>query len=825
MTTVADLLDEVVQLAARRQWGQKITDYPPVEALLKSDPQTQRQCLIDLVDRMRTSGKDFQLRWTFEEIYGRLLQRKLPLEETDILKVIDQARFGTCVGFSIKAAERFVAESGLTDQVRDALTSFRQSLGRGLRSGQEQQKFLKRVAALLGEDEQVEIHVDSNEPWAAKLIADLEQLDDSHRQAMLELVAHASTASGSRPSKKWSKDADSLAGRADAELVAASLKVWIAAFDTPRPTAEDAAERLHVHEWTVAEANADLMKGLIWLASRSADDTLIRAIAAAGLSGQRKIPDIGPRSTKVSNAAIWALSQIDSQLAIGQLAIMRTKIRNKSVQKQIDKAIQNVAERLDVPADEVEELAVPTYGLASVGQRQVQLGEFTAELVVTGTSSTELRWLKADGKQQKSIPKSVKDGHPDTLKEIKASAKDIQKILPAQRDRIDLLHLKQKSWEFACWRDRYLDHPLVGTLARRLVWHFSASEEVDAVWCDGQFLDSAGNRVPVDPSSRVTLWHPVGSPMDEVLGWRQFFESREVRQPFKQAHREVYLLTDAERNTGTYSNRYASHILKQHQYNALCGIRGWDNRLRLCVDDEYPPSYLDLPEWGLRAEFWVEGVGEEYGADTNDAGVYHYLATDQVRFYPIDAGQVTAHAGGGGYDWSPWQGTARPEPLALEDLSPLVFSEVMRDVDLFVGVASVGNDPGWQDGGPDGRYRDYWESYSFGELSATAQTRREILERLIPRLAIGDRCSFSDRFLVVRGDRRTYKIHLGSSNILMEPNDQYLCIVPARGGGPGDKVFLPFEGDQRLSVILSKAIMLADDRKIKDPTILSQIAL
>src|SRR5262245_44942072 len=101
-------------------------------------------------------------------------------------------------------------------------------------------------------------------------------------------------------------------------------------------------------------------------------------------------------------------------------------------------------------------------------------------------------------------------------------------------------------------------------------------------------------------------------------------------------------------------------------------------------------------------------------------------------------------------------------PLPLDQVPPLAFSEVMRDVDLFVGVASVGNDPNWSDGGPQGRYRDYWQSYSFGDLSATAQTRRAILERLMPRLRIADRCSFSDKFLHVRGDLRSYKVHLGS---------------------------------------------------------------
>ena len=56
----------------------------------------------------------------------------------------------------------------------------------------------------------------------------------------------------------------------------------------------------------------------------------------------------------------------------------------------------------------------------------------------------------------------------------------------------------------------------------------------------------------------------------------------------------------------------------------------------------------------------------------------------------------------------------------------------------------------------------------------------------------------------------------------MEPNDQYLCIVP-KASQKTTKLYLPFEGDQRLSVILSKAIMLAEDKKIKDATIISQI--
>ena len=57
----------------------------------------------------------------------------------------------------------------------------------------------------------------------------------------------------------------------------------------------------------------------------------------------------------------------------------------------------------------------------------------------------------------------------------------------------------------------------------------------------------------------------------------------------------------------------------------------------------------------------------------------------------------------GGY--APERGGATDDPLPLAEIPALVFSELMRDVDLFVGVASVGNDPNWNDGGPRGRVR------------------------------------------------------------------------------------------------------------------------
>jgi hypothetical protein len=58
----------------------------------------------------------------------------------------------------------------------------------------------------------------------------------------------------------------------------------------------------------------------------------------------------------------------------------------------------------------------------------------------------------------------------------------------------------------------------------------------------------------------------------------------------------------------------------------------------------------------------------------------------------------------------------------------------------------------------------------------------------------------------------------------MEPNNQYLCIVPAPDSRMEKKIWLPFEGgDKVLMVILSKAFLLAEDEKITDQSILYQI--
>ncbi|WP_328468335.1 DUF4132 domain-containing protein [Streptomyces sp. NBC_00448] len=649
------------------------------------------------------------------------------------------------------------------------------------------------------------------EPWAEAALADVAELGPP----WVELLRHAATATAARPNGTWEKKGRALLDPLDPDAVRGRVTGWLARVGRPRTLPYEEQAYAPAQNDLFDPYNANALRGLTWLLSLLPPhpDTA-RAFGRLVETSLRKVPGTGPRNPKVANAAVLALSRTEGEAALAELARLASRVTFKGTLKQLDTALETRATATGLSREEVEELAVPSYGLTEVGRLPHEHGE----LAVTAGKAV-LTWRNAAGKAVKSPPAPLKREQPELIAELKATAKDIDKMLSAQAERLDRQFLSRRTWAYAAWRASYLDHPLVGTLARRLLWTVDGRA---CGWADGGLRTLTDDGLgPVDAAATVELWHPVGREPAEVVAWREWLERHEITQPFKQAHREVYLLTDAERATRTYSNRFAAHVLRQHQFHSLAAVRGWRNKLRLMVDDTYPPAVRELPQWGLRAEYWIEGTGDEYGADTTESGSYLRLSTDQVRFYPAGAPENWAHAGGGGYGQGRRQTPA--EALPLEEVPALVLSEVLRDVDLFVGVASVGNDPTWQDGGPGGHFQAYWHSYSFGELSQTAESRRDLLTRLVPRLAIADRCSVEGRFLHVRGERHTYKIHLGSGNILMTPNDAYLCIVPTSAPGAPGVGYLPFEGDRTLAVILSKALLLARDTDITDPTILSQL--
>jgi hypothetical protein len=825
MNRVADLLEAFVdEVSKTRSLRVDAAAFESGRRILGLAPEQQIVLLMQLINRQVAgingggTGEAIQLK----SLVSAVLRRKLPFSAAQLEQLVEslsnirRSGWWEVVGAEsiLRAVEGVTATGGLPSSLRKTLERLAAILDEQQHEARVR-RLSTRVRALLDRQstpaaQPQTLTFGADEAWTRCLGSALDAMNDSTRAPWNALLFHCMQARASKPSAKWTKDARALLQAIGDEPVVSVVVPVLGEIGKPGKPEHDHVNALGFtpDPTQIHETHSDLLRGLVWCAGMIEDDTLPSAIGSAADACFKKLPGIGPRAPKIGNACLWALSHASSEAAIAQLSRLKTRAKHASIKTQVAKAFGAAAEQTGMSVADLEEVAIPTCGLTGAGELRRQIGDFTVQLRTTDQLSTETVFIKADGTKQAGIPASLKEKFDEELRSLKQIEKEVRQLLPAQRDRLEQLLLQHKSWPMVDFRARFLDHALVGVVARRLIWRFTdGSQNTSGIWHDGRFVTERD--APLDwlrDDTRVWLWHPLFGEVAEVKAWRDWLEAHEVSQPFKQAHREIYLLTGAERGTGTYSNRFAAHLIRQHQFAMLCHQRGWRYTLQGEWDSANIPT-IALSQWDLRAEFWVEGVAEGGSLlerdDITHRGVYKYLSTDQVRFYR----------------------TGDAAPIALADVPLLAFSEVMRDVDLFVGVASVGNDPTWTDNGLYGSYRESWDRFAFGDLFPSAVTRKAVLERIVPRLKIADRCSFGDRFLIVRGDLRTYKIHLGSGNVLMEPDNHYLCVVPDQGLGSRSlgRVFLPFDGDATLSIIISKALLLADDRSITDPIIVSQI--
>lgn len=555
--------------------------------------------------------------------------------------------------------------------------------------------------------------------------------------------------------------------------------------------------------YPVCRANQDLVKGLLFACKllQLSNKPIVNTLIEFTEYSYAKIYNVGPRYMLWGHVAGSGVSRLSDSNPAEHFVYLQTRVKSKQGLKNIQERLRFYASREGISVQELIDRVTSNQDFGLVNNaREWKMKDYTCRLQIKGVGKSEILWFKPDGSPQKTAPSFVKEEFASTLKEIKSLKKKLDTTLITQRNRVDFKLRSEHRISVEQAKQSYWEHSLISLITNSLIFQFYQDDTdltgVAALRLNGIWVNELGEELDISSYQQVNFWHPVLASIDSVKNWRNLLIKNEISQTIKQAFREIYVLTDAERNTRTYSNRFAAHILKQHQYMALAKERSWRGELAGLWDDGDNSSVSQVSsEYRLTAHFVTQPIEEP-----TENRVFLYVTTDKIYF------------------------TRNSVELELSEVPVRIFSEVLRDVDLFVGVASVGNDPTWQDNGGEPRYQQYWQAYSFGDLNEMAKTRKSVLEMLLPRLKIGKVAHIDGNFLVVQGKLRTYKIHIGSTNILMLPNDQYLCIVPDRSKKDvTSQLFIPFEGDAALSVVLSKAMLLADDDKITDSTIVSQI--
>jgi hypothetical protein len=732
------------------------------------------------------AAQTHQLAWDIREL-GR---RRYRMQAADAAYALQVAAalpewVGLLVAASAMARRAEPASSpDLLQAVQRAVDSVRQAV---LYSSQREE-IMRNLAPLLPPPGRPDGRLDTSavvagDGWSAVVLAELATWAGDAASVNL-MLHHLTLAPGSKPAASWLARAGKLAQDQDIRRLLRLLVETVATAEAViwRP---DPSFRI-----LVSASNADVLRAACWAASRIEEPWVVPALQAAGLRTIQINEHGAVESDKVPNACIYCLGAIATADAVAGLHHLQRSTRHAGFRARIDAGLAAAARNAGLSPSALAERVVPDAGLDPGGQRLVRVHAATARISVGRDLRVTAEWETGAGWARKAPP-GLTAGAEAAAKQ---AAKEVRTAAAGERQRLEELLACERSWQLDDWRKLYLDHPVTGAIARGLIWTFDTDDgRLTGLPADAGMLTTLDGTRRLPGGGIVRLWHPLRAATEEVRAWRDQIVHTELRQPFKQAFREIYPLTPAELETRLYSNRFAAHILNYRQAYALFKERGWVASFLRRTGD-YASARRQFPDAGLTA------ILDHYAADAavgfSGAGM---CSTDRVFFHRTGDRTCTY--------------------VPLQDVPELVFTEAMRDVDLFVAVSSIALDPQWADRGEDSHF-GYWREVSFGELSQTATIRREALARQLPKLKTAPRLELTDRFLRVRGQLHTYKIHLGSANILIEPDDRYLCIVPRTNRST---VMLPFDGDQVLSLILSKAVLLAADDKITDSTILAQL--
>ena len=311
---------------------------------------------------------------TLGSVASNLLRRKLPFHPEDLADLVrSYARYLQVIHYCFPVTSLISAvESGTrTAEIEGAMRGLRDSLVHlSQRSNsKENRKLLERIDHYLEPRKDQQLVVGG--PWSAFVFSEIEKQPELDRSGWPDVFAHCLAAQSSTPSKAWRKRSGDCIATVGVSKVRDSAIRWLNS-DVAPVTAKPGTQ--------ISDKDADYLKGFVWMLASISDGRICQAVADVGLTCLRKIPNIGPISARVGFACVNTLAEMPGMDSVAQLTRMRAKVKYAVALKLIEKALNGAAERAGLSRDDLEDMAVPTYGLGADGQLSEPFGECEVDL-------------------------------------------------------------------------------------------------------------------------------------------------------------------------------------------------------------------------------------------------------------------------------------------------------------------------------------------------------------------------------------------------------------------------------------------------------------
>lgn len=252
------------------------------------------------------------------------------------------------------------------------------------------------------------------------------------------------------------------------------------------------------------------------------------------------------RERLLTMRGVDALSRLDAAAAHAATAALASSPNARAVAREAGQVLAKLGAAEGHSAESMADRHAETGGLDARGERVFRLASraFRASL----GADLRLSLFDEQGRRRAGLPpaaagedlalRAVRDAWAQTKRSVARSVRD-------QGRRFERLMVSGREWDADEFRLRVLAHPILGRLARLLVWQ-TAGGSTFRVAEDFTLADAADESFMLGPSERVRIVHPLHLRTDELDEWRARFADYALMPPFPQLARECFRCGEAE---------------------------------------------------------------------------------------------------------------------------------------------------------------------------------------------------------------------------------------------------------------------------------------
>lgn len=368
-----------------------------------------------------------------------------------------------------------------------------------------------------------------------------------------------------------------------------------------------------------------------------------------------------------------ALRNVGTTTALQQLAGIAAKVKFAGLKRRAGEAMDEIAEDQGLAREQLEDRIIPSDGLDGHGRRVFDYGarRFVAHL--TGEGKVVTRLLDADGnptgKPKTTLPAPNKSDDPEMAQEAKAEfnllKKNLTQVMKIQAGRFEQAMVSGRRWTGEEFRSFIAPNPILRGLLSGVVWGLWEDDELVAT----ARLDEDGNLVDADDETvelagSVTVVHPLELDDATREQWAEVLADYELTTPFKQLDRPIHTLDVPAKGTSlTFGD---APKVPAGRFVGAFSRHGWERGDVLDAGVYY--HHLKYFE-RIDATAVIEFEGLYIGAPTEAPD----QKVEQVCFLP---GRVRSLG---------WHSLDKLETTALEQIPPVVLSEVLMVVEDIMG--------------------------------------------------------------------------------------------------------------------------------------------